>query len=391
MMNRRSAFVLSAIALSVIGDSVVYVLLLLSASRLAVSWWVTGVVLANLLPPVLLAPILGSLVDRATGRTAWISAMAASALCVLGMAVSTRAWLVVACGALQSLCAVVVAAGSFAFLPRLQGMTQSRASSWIVGMGAVASIVGPPVAALLFGCGQRVAFGVVALAFLTAALAVAGQGPEVDRLEVDRATLLEVRAGLAAMVQSSPLRRLLPFVLIVVTATSIEGVAGVYYLQDVAQGYVGYSLMLVCWAAGTLAGAALGARYELTPSRAACVVYGGLGVSVAILIEGAVAVPAVIAVVFLAGGFANAIHNIGVRDMVYSTVDARHLGQAWAMVGAGFSAFSAIGNVLGTPAIWGGARPAVLIAGAIGTLAAIATMLAHRTVGAPKGSQCHDA
>lgn len=147
MMSRRSAFVLSAIALSVIGDSVVYVLLLLSASRLAVSWWVTGVVLTNLLPPVLLAPILGSLVDRATGRTAWISAM----------------------------------------------------------------------------------------------------------------------------------------------------------------------------------------------------------------------------------------------------VDARHLRQAWAMVGAGFSAFSAIGNVLGTPAIWGGARPAVLIAGAIGTLAAIATMLAHRTVGAPQGSQCHDA
>ncbi|MBO3725797.1 hypothetical protein J5X07_12320 [Actinomyces bowdenii] len=135
MSRFRLALVLSAIVVSAVGDSVVHALLLLSASRLSVAWWVTGVALANLLPPVLLAPVLGSLLDRASGRIAWIAAAAAYALCVLGMVVSPCALPVVACAALQSLCAVVVSAGTSAFLPWLHGTTESRASSWIVAMG----------------------------------------------------------------------------------------------------------------------------------------------------------------------------------------------------------------------------------------------------------------
>lgn len=292
-MPARTLFILAAVAAGYVIDSGVYLLLLLSSSGGGVAWWVTAVVLSNLVPPILFAPALGWLVDRLDGRQAWSAALVLSGLTVAGMGAVGTPGALVALACLQAILAVVVSASVFKLLPLAEGLDERRASSLVVGMGSVAVIVAPPVAA---GAG-----GIVGT----------------------------------------------PRVLVAMGA-----------------------VLLSCWALGSLVGAFVTGRKEFRLSVPASVIGSGLFISVAILVEGTVANPWVIAVAFVGGGLANSVHNVGVRNAVYDNVPAGNQGQAWSMIGAAFSAVAALGNVAGTPGLVGGARTVVVVAGAIGTVVA---------------------
>lgn len=56
------------------------------------SWWVTVVVLANLIPPLALAPVLRWAVDRTSGRAAWTFALVLSALSADGIGFLDPPW-----------------------------------------------------------------------------------------------------------------------------------------------------------------------------------------------------------------------------------------------------------------------------------------------------------
>ncbi|HEY0188103.1 MAG TPA: MFS transporter [Cellulomonas sp.] len=346
---------MAAVGIGSFVDASVYLLLLLSGSAQDVTWWVTAVMLANLAPPILLAPVLGWIVDRTSGRAAWAVALGLSAVCTAGLALLASPVALVVLAATRSTCSVVVSAAVFALLPAARGMDDRSASSFAVGIGSVAAIGAPPLAALLAVRGVGTAFGVCAVLLAVAALLVLRTAPRLVRAPVGATSWHEVWLGTRTLRTMTALRAFVPVLLGVVVVTSMEGVAGVFYLQEVADGAVGYALLLSAWAVGSVLGATWTGRAGSRTGAVRGILLGALVVSVAILVEGLVASAVVIAVAFLAGGAGNAVHNVGVRNLVYERVPREQQAQVWSVVGAVFSGAAAVGNVLGTPGLLGSA------------------------------------
>lgn len=366
-------------------DSAIYLLLLLSSSAQDVSWWVTAVVLANLIPPIGLAPVLGWIVDRTSGRGAWTVSLILSAVCATGIAFLESPVALVGLAAIQSTCAVVISAAVFKLLPLAASMDERAASSFAVGIGSVASVGAPPLAAFAATMGVDIAFWICGALLAVASVMVARTSSREVHVEVERTAWHEVWLGTRTIRTMTALKVFVPVMLGVVVVTSMEGVAGVFYLQNVADSPVGYALLLSAWAVGSLAGATLTGRSGFSLGAVHCILLGGLVVSVAIMIEGLIASAVVIAVAFIGGGVGNAIHNVGVRNLVYAEVPRRQQAQVWSVVGATFSGAAAIGNFLGTPGLIAPARTVIVIAGVLGVLMVLGTlawMFLRRRVGA---------
>ncbi|HEY0117643.1 MAG TPA: MFS transporter [Cellulomonas sp.] len=370
----RTVVLMAAICIGYFVDSAIYLLLLLSSSAQDVSWWVTAVVLANLVPPILLAPVLGWIVDRTSGRAAWTASLALSALCAVGIGFLDSPVALVALAAVQSTCSVVVSAAVFKLLPRARAMDERSASSFAVGIGSIASIGAPPLAALVAALGADVAFWVCGALLTGSAVLVLRAGPRVAHVEVEATSWHEAWLGTRTIRTMAVFRAFIPVLLGVVVVTSMEGVAGVFYLQEVAGSAVGYALLLSAWAVGSLVGAGMTSRTRVRLGAVHCVLIGGLAVSAAILVEGLVASAVVIAVAFVGGGVGNAIHNVGVRNLVYEQVPRNQQAQVWSVVGATFAGAAAVGNFLGTPGLLAPAQPVIVIAGALGVVLVLATL-----------------
>lgn len=364
---------MAAICIGFFVDAAIYLLLLLSSSAQEVSWWVTAVVLANLIPPLLLAPVLGWIVDRTSGRAAWTASLGLSGVCAAGIGFLNSPVALVGLAAVQSVCSVVVSASVFKLLPRAPGMDERSASSFAVAIGSIAGIGAPPLAALAAVLGVNVALWICGALLALAAVCVARTAPAAARVQVEHTAWHEAWLGTRTLRSLRAFRILVPVMLGVVVVTSMEGVAGVFYLQDVAGNAVIYALLLSAWAAGSLAGSLLSGRSGFSLGAAQSILLGGLVLSVAILVEGIFPSAVVIASAFLLGGVGNAVHNVGVRNLVYERVPKHHQAQVWAVIGATFSGAAAIGNFLGTPGLVASAQTIIILAGALGTLLVLLT------------------
>ncbi|MCG2802527.1 MAG: MFS transporter [Cellulomonas sp.] len=370
-----TVILMTAVGIGSFVDSAVYILLLLTSSAQAVSWWVTAVVLANLVPPILLAPVLGWVVDRTSGRGAWAAALGISAVCAGGIAFLDAPVALVGLAAVQATCSVVFSAAAFRLLPLARGMDERTASSFAVGIGSAAAIGAPPLAAFAAGLGTASAFWMCAGLLATAGVLVLRTAPRTGQVSVPGTPWHEVWLGTRSIRTVAVLRTFLPIAVGVVLVASIEGVAGVFYLQAVTGGAVGYALLLSAWAAGSLVGAVLTGGPRFTLGSVPSILLGGLAVATAILVEGLIASALVIAVVFVVGGVGNAIHNVGIRTLVYAQVPRAQQAQVWSVAGAMFSAAAALGNLLGTPGVIAPARQVIVGAGALGVALVVVTAL----------------
>ncbi|WP_140400576.1 MFS transporter [Gulosibacter sp. 10] len=384
-MPPRTLALLALVAIGAFVDGAILLLLLLSSSAQEASWWVTGIVLANLLPPVLLAPALGWVVDRIPGRLAWAGGFGVSGASTIGLALVDAPAASVALAGVQATCAVAVSATQFKLLPAAPGLTERRAASLVVTLAAVAGIVAPPVAALMSGIGIRAALVVCGALFVLCAVSVGLLVPGTGRAAVQRSSWHEIWLGTRSLGHMRSFAGFVPVMGAIVVATSMEGVAGVFYLQDVAGGAVGYGLILAAWAVGSLAGSSMTLLPGFRLGPGASVLLGAIGISAALLFEGLVPIAVPILLAFLVGGVANSVHNIGVRNLVYDTVPEELQGQAWAVVGALFSSGAALGNLLGTPGLLAQERALVIASGALGlgvaVVSAAVIALLHRRRG----------
>ena len=357
-----------AVAGSII-DAAFYMLLLLSSSAAGVGWFVTAVIVANLIPPILLAPVLGWLVDRTSGRWVWSLGLFLSALACVVIATSETVAVLVGMAALQALASVAVSSSVFKLLPDAKGMSTNSASSFAVGTHSLASICGPPLAAL--GASTLTTDGTFAVLAILGALATAGAigaAPRRRHAKVESTNWREAWLGAKSVGSMASIRIFAPVVLGIVLVTSMEGVAGVFWLQEVTQSSVGYGLILAVWAVGSFLGAVWTGRRDQPLGTRRSVILGGALMSGALLIEGLVPIAVIIGSVYVVGGFGNAVHNVGVRQLVYSRVPRHQHAQAWSMLAATMSATAAIGNALGTPGLIGEARTIVIISGIGGVL-----------------------
>ncbi|MDG9701538.1 MFS transporter [Streptomyces sp. DH37] len=357
-------------AVSQIGDAVATMALVLDAARTGHPWNVTLVHLAALLPPIVLAPLLGLLVDRWDARKVWIATLAGQAAVFLAAVPTSSFGARVALVGAASVLGTAAASAGFKLLPTVVKADRLTSANAAVGAaGSVAGILGPALGGLLYvTAGTDVLLALNGGSFVVLALAAALSVPR-PRRAVHTGLLRKPTAGITdgfRALRGAPLiAPLLPVLAAVMVGTSVEGVAGVFYLQDVTASDTAYGLVVASWAVGSVPGAMAAGLRRFEVRQPALALAGAALISLGLLAAGAVPVTAAVVVAFLCGGFGNGLHGVAVRNLVHQQVSPSVQGQAWAYYRVMANLSVTAGFILGTPAGPLTSRTLVLLSGAV--------------------------
>ena len=338
LLGRRDfLLIFVAFALSALGDYVALITLTLRIQETTGSGWaVAGLLLTGLVPPVLLAPFAGLLVDRletvrVLAVTALLQAAVAATLAftpgvgpTLGLSFLLGAGLAVTQPAL------------FALLPRAVGeerTTQANAFLEVARWSGAAA--GPVLAAVLsqrFGAGSTLlanAATFVVVAVLVSMLRVRRHPePHAEETATRRG---QARQGLVFIAREPLLRVVVPMVGFMVVFAAADNVAEVFFAKDVLRaGDTGYGVLITTWTIGMVIGSTAAGRFlrpaHLAPAVVLLPIVGGGAVALA----AASAIYPLAVTMFLVGGFANGVELVGMRSLLHRRVPDRLRGRAFA-------------------------------------------------------------
>src|ERR671918_264892 len=323
---RRRDFLLifGAFALSALGDYVALITLTLRVQETTGSGWaVAALLLTGLVPPVLLAPVAGLLVDRLeTVRVLVVTAL------------------------LQAAVAAAMALTPEVF-PTLR-------LSFLLGVGL--AVTQP---ALFANAGTF-----VAVAVLVSMLRVPRRPePQPEGAPAPRG---QAREGLVFIAREPLLRLVVPMVGLMVVFAAADNVAEVFFAKDVlSAGDTGYGVLITTWTIGMVMGSTAAGRFltpaQLAPAVVILPIIGGAAVVVAA--TGAI-YPLAVAM-FLVGGFANGVELVGMRSLLHRRVPDRLRGRAFSLYFGMVQAAQIVAlGVSGGLVEAAGARMTMVIAGA---------------------------
>jgi MFS family permease len=388
--RRDLHLVVSARALSLLGDEVALVALLLrTQSRGGGAWLVVTLLLAGMLPLVLLAPLVGRLVDRADSRTLLLSSSLAQLLCCTALAfradLASTLLLVTALGAGQS----VNSATWQALLPRIAGPNGLPAAFGLSqAASTAASIMAPVLGGVLTGLfGARIPLLVDAASFLVitaAALAIRtrrGPSARVAGAPVDS------RGGWTILRADQVLALLIGMLCLFILLGSMVNVVEVFLVrQTLHASATWYGIIGGCWGAGAFAGALAGRRLRgqrtlLRVALAGCAMLAlglaGMGLAPSV---GWVLPASVI------GGAANGLLSLSISSLVAMRTEEDARGRVSAMVN-GLSSSAQVGALLlgGLLGATIAPREIFLLSGLLGLL--VPLLLSRRLLGSLRPSE----
>lgn len=367
---------LVAITFSALGDEVALIAVLLRLAGNGDSVSVAALLLVQLLPMVVLAPLAGQLLDRRDAGRVLAVVSAVQALVLGAMAAWPTTAVLLAGTAVTAACAAVVTPAVIVLMPIVAGAvagaaSPARANALLEVSRNASTIAGPLIGGVLVAVtGVRGALLADAITFLFAAVVVffgrvrrpvESSGGVWWKGATDGFKYLRRQPSLAA---------LLPVVAITVAASSMINVAAVFFVQGPlkSDGIV-FGLVTAAWGAGALIGSVLVARFELrSPERA--VLVGAAAMGAAILLYGAVAIVGITVIAALLAGMANSYQNIAMRTSVQNKVPEHLLGRAHAAAGATVNTFFLVGFGISGIFAAAAAQATIVVAGAVTIVAA---------------------
>lgn len=374
-------------SLAIVGDEAAAMSMVLTAVSQGQPWMVTWFSLSLAIPAMVLAPFGGAMVDRFDARKIWVACLLLQSLCIGAAALQDDFWSRVVLLAASNVINILSSSAAFALLPALAGRIRIERANSLMAIGSsLAYMVGPALSAWLFNVvGASLMLGVNAgttalLAATAVVLVLRVQRPE----SADPGSWSlwgGVRDGWAAIRSAPVVAALMPLLVLIMVGTSIEAVAGVFWLRQISGSDMLYGLVLSCWAIGSLIGAYLAGTKRLAPRTMLLIVGGGLCMALAILAEGLVPIAMIIGAAFVMGGLGNGTHNVGVRNLIFQQIPRAHVGSAWAYYRMLTSTAVAIGYVLGTPRSPAEAQTMVVVAG---VCALVGVLIAVGAVGMPQ-------
>lgn len=249
----------AAHAQSCLGTGLAYVALpLLAYDRFQTPWAIAAVLLPELLPAIVLGPLLGALVDRVGWRSCAIVAdvMRAAAFAFVVFADSLP--LMVVGAVVAGLGTALFTPSALAGLPRLVGEAARPGAMGLYGaLDDVGLTAGPALAAgLLAVVGSDVLMGVNAVTFLCSALLLStipgGGGVAVAR---SSSLLADARLGVVEIAGRPELRVLIVSSASVVLCVGVMNVGEVVFAREVlAVGGSGLALIVTANGVGTMVG-----------------------------------------------------------------------------------------------------------------------------------------
>jgi MFS family permease len=375
---------------SSLGTGAGYVALLLVAyQRFHSPWALALILLADFVPPMLLAPLFGTMVDRWSRRWCAIVADAVRAGAFLGLAFIPSFPATVALALVAGSATALSKPALLAGLPEVVDRTRLPQATALFGaLTELGYTLGPGIAALTFiFTGPKVLLVADAATFaLSSAILLTvrfryARDAQIDPLR-DRGSLLrEARNGLAVLARLPGVRTAIVATSAVLLFGGMVNVAELLLARKLGADASGYSLFVAVSglgiACGSLLGASGGALPELIRRFLAGIVLAAAG-----LLGTAAAPTFASAVVCLAVlGFGNGLVIVYERLIIQATVPQDVLGRAFgaqaALDGAAFAASYLVAGV-----ILALVSPRVLfIIGGVGALAvwAVARMVFART------------
>lgn len=327
--------------LSSIGDQIAMVSLGIHYASTPQKWMIGVLALANATPPVVLAPVVGLILDRTSLRRLLGCVGLIQALVALALTQVSHPAAVVALVALLGCGLAFTQAGYTAYmtsivppesLASLQGNNQA--------LGAVAFMIGPSLAGLLYGT-----LGLSG-AFLVDALSFAGIGCVTLFLHHDRRPEPHaarekgaVLAGLRFLFHDNLLRPvLIQTMLFIFALEMISVVEAVLVTHDMNASATAFGFVMACLGAGNLVGALLAGRLtgdDVTLVRRillGCFVIGVGELTVGFLPTVTLAFP----IMFITG-LGNGVANVAATTLLARRIPAEVRGRAFAATTATFT------------------------------------------------------
>jgi MFS family permease len=369
--ERRARWFFAAHLQGGLGAAAGYIaLMLLAYERIGSAWAATAVLLADLLPAMLLGPLLGGLIDRTSRLGCAIAADVLRAAAFAGLVFADGIAPMLALALAAGLGNALFRPATTALLPSLVPDRHLTAANALYGMMRdVGQIVGPACAAgMLLLAGPQLVIGLNAVTFaISAALLLPLRGhlrvvSSADEGPVPSST----RAGIGAVLRDPVVRTLMTGSGAVILVAGAMNVAElVLAQQELGSGRAGFALLASSYGCGLIAGSLLGASDdgEVGIRRR---YLAGMALMVAGLIGSAVAPAIGLAMLtFAVTGAGNALFVISDRVLLQRLVPDRLHGRAFGLLDS-IEAWGFGGAVVGGGLLAGtaGGRVTFAVAGA---------------------------
>jgi MFS family permease len=369
--ERRARWFFAAHLQGGLGAAAGYIaLMLLAYERIGSAWAATAVLLADLLPAMLLGPLLGGLIDRTSRLGCAIAADVLRAAAFAGLVFADGIAPMLALALAAGLGNALFRPATTALLPSLVPDRHLTAANALYGMMRdVGQIVGPACAAgMLLLAGPQLVIGLNAVTFaISAALLLPLRGhlrvvSSADEGPVPSST----RAGIGAVLRDPVVRTLMTGSGAVILVAGAMNVAElVLAQQELGSGRAGFALLASSYGCGLIAGSLLGARDDGEAGIRRRYL-AGMALMVAGLIGSAVAPAIGLAMLtFAVTGAGNALFVISDRVLLQRLVPDRLHGRAFGLLDS-IEAWGFGGAVVGGGLLAGtaGGRVTFAVAGA---------------------------
>lgn len=373
LLRRRDfALIFLAFALSQLGDYMALITLTLRVEAATNSGWaVAALLLTGLIPPVLLAPLVGLAVDRLETTRVLVAAALVQTAAAAALAFTPGVVPTLALSFVLGAGVAVTQPALFALLPRAVGedrTTQANAYLEVARWGGAA--LGPVLAATItgaFGAGTTL-LGNAATFLVVAAVVpfLAVRRPPEPRPAGEEAPRGEAGRGAAFLMRDPLLRLVVPVLGFMIVFAAADNVAEVFFAKDVlGAGDAGYGVLITTWTLGMVVGSTSIGRWGRPSGLAAVVLIGAAIGGVAVVLAAAAAMFPIAVAMFFVGGVANGGELVAMRSLLHHRVPDRLRGRAFAayygmVQAAQLIALGASGGLV----VLAGARMTMVIAGA---------------------------
>jgi MFS family permease len=312
-------------SISVLGNEIALVALMLRLYSSG-SWAVAALLVAGTAPMVLLAPLIGLLVDRYDSRVLIVVSSLGQAITCLVLAFATSTpviLLLVTVNAIGS----AVTGPTFGALVRHLSSRVARANSLQQGANTAAILIGPAMGGLLTGVSTQVPLLVDAFTFTV--LALAGLTIRARR----RPRRDQSREGVSTLFADRPLLASTGLQLLLILVGETVNVAEVFLVQETfSGGPTAYGLLSSTFMAGVLAGMALAARLDTTNKILWALPFASCGMTTAIAVAGLSSTLAGVFALFVVAGVGAGVLGVASSTLVILRTPEHLMGRVQALL-----------------------------------------------------------
>ena len=379
--ERRARWFFGAHLQSGLGAGAGYIaLMVLAYDRIGSAWGATLILLADLLPAMLLGPLLGAAIDRTSKLGAAILADVIRAVAFAGLVIFDGTVSMVLFAVLAGVGTALFRPATYALLPRLVAADRLPAANGLYGaVRETGFLVGPALAAgLLVVTSPAIVLGANAVTFAVCALALLPLRGHVREVAVDAPSAEPGPGSIREVLRHRRVRTLIATSAVVTLAAGTMNIAELVFAHDeLGIGATGFGLLVSAYGLGLIVGSIYAGRTEGDVHRR---YFAGLFALALGLAATATAPTLVVAMAFfVVAGLGNGLFSVSNRTMLHAAIPERVHGRLFGLVDSCDSWGFGIAVVAGGALVSAfGGRATLAIAGGMLLIVAVTAAFALR-------------